>query len=149
MAKDPQTVARLYRDGVAGAGAKYQAGVVAAAGEWEAAAKSEEAEEAYAAGVARAAQQKSRQKALQHVSGSEWATAAKEVGASNYTAASGRAAAKFEAQIPDILAAGDAAKAASKAISGATMEQRLRKSTEAAKTVHRYWARKKGIQPEV
>lgn len=149
MAKDPQTVASLYRQGVAGGGAKYQAGVTAAASDWETQAKSDGAEAAYAAGVARAAQEKARQKALQNVSGSEWAKAASEVGASNYTAAAGRAATKFEAQIPDILAAGESAKSAARAIDGATMQSRLQRATAAATAVHRHWARKKGVTPEV
>jgi hypothetical protein len=149
MAKDPQTVAQLYRQGVAQGGTKYQAGVGAAAQDWETQARSEAAETAYAAGVARAAQQKIRQKALQSVSGSDWAKAASTTGASNYTGAATRAAEKFEKQIPDILSAGEAAKQASRAIDGSTMESRLRRSVEAAKAVHRHWARKKGIQPEV
>jgi len=149
MAKDPQVVAQLYRSGVAGGAPKYKAGVSAAASDWESNAKSEASEANYAAGVARAAADKSRQKALQNVSGTEWAKAAADVGSGNYAAAAGRAAVKFEQNIPDILAAGDAAKAAAKAIPGTTMEQRLQRGPAAATAVHRHWARKKGTTPEV
>lgn len=149
MAKDPQTVARLYREGVAAGGSKYKAGVTAAASDWETQAKSDQAEAAYAAGVARAAQEKARQKALRDVSGNDWASAASEVGASNYTAASSRAATKFEAQIPQILAAGDSARSAARAIDGTTMASRLERSKAAAIAVHRHWAQVKGVTPEV
>jgi len=149
MAKDPQTVAALYRSGIAGAGSKYQAGVAAAASDWETSAKSDNAEAAYAAGVARAASEKTRQKGLQKVSGSDWARAAAEVGAGNYTRAADRATANFESQIPDILAAGESAKAAAKAIAGVTMADRIQRAPAAAMAVHRHWARKKGINPEV
>jgi len=149
MAKDPQTVAALYRSGIQGAGAKYQAGVNAASGEWEAGAKSDAAEAAYRAGVERAAQVKSRQKALGSVSGSDWAKAAADIGAPNYTRSADRASIKFERQVPDILAAGDAAKTAAKAISGVTMSDRISRASAAAIAVHRHWSRKKGIQPEV
>jgi len=149
MAKDPQTVAALYRQGITNAGAKYQAGVNSAASEWETQAKSDGAESAYRAGVERAAQQKTRQKALGRVSGGDWARAAVEVGAPNYTRSADRAATRFESQVADVIAAGESARQASKAIAGVTMQDRLQRAAAAATAVHRHWARKKGITPEV
>lgn len=149
MAKDPQVVLQLYTAGVQSAGPKYQAGVRAASTDWEQAAKSDNAEAAYANGVARAAAQKSRQKALQSVTGASWAAAAADVGASNYTRAAPQAATKFQVQLPTILQAGDAAKAAARAIPGVTMADRLQRAVAAATVVHRTWAVKKGVTPEV
>jgi len=149
MAKDPQMVAQLYRQGITNAGAKYQAGVTSASADWEAAAKSDAAEAAYRSGVERAAQQKTRQKALGRVSGGDWARSAIEVGAPNYTRSADRAAIRFEAQVADVLSAGEAAKQAAKAIPGVTMADRLQRAAAAATAVHRHWARKKGINPEI
>jgi hypothetical protein len=149
MAKDPQAVLQLYQTGIQQAGPKYQAGVRAAGADWEQAAKSDAAEQAYAAGVARAASQKTRQKALASVSGSAWVQAAAEVGATNYTRAAPVAAQKFAVALPDVLAAGDEAKAAARAIPGVTLADRLQRPVAAAVAVHRHWARKKGITPEV
>jgi hypothetical protein len=149
MAKDPQVVLQLYQSGIQSAGPKYQAGVRAAAPDWETNAKSDNAEAAYANGVARAASQKSRQKALANVTGASWAAAAADVGASNYTRAAPQAAQKFQTQLGNILQAGDAAKAAARAIPGVTMADRLQRSVAAATSVHRHWARIKGVTPEV
>lgn len=149
MAKDPQTVAQMYRSGIAGAGAKYQAGVTAAASDWETAAKSDAAEAAYRAGVERATQTKKRQKALGPVTGGDWARAAQEVGAPNYTRAADRAAQGYERVVGDVLSAGDSAKAAARAIPGVTMADRLQRGPAAAIAIHRYWARKMGVNPEV
>lgn len=149
MAKDPQAVLQAYQSGVSGGSGKYTAGVRAAATDWEQQAKSDASEQRYAAGVQRAATQKTRQKALQNVSGAQWAAAAADVGASQYAASASRAATNYNAQLSDILTAGDAAKAAARSIAGATMADRLQRSVAAATAVHRHWARKRGIQPEV
>jgi hypothetical protein len=149
MAKDPQAVLAAYRSGVSSGGTKYQTGVKAAAGTWQQQATSEASEARYAEGVARAAAQKARQKALQQVSGQQWADAAANQGASNYTRAADRAGTNYEKQLPDILAAGDRAQAAARAIPGASLADRLQRPAEAAKATHRYWMQKKGLTPEV
>jgi len=149
MAKDPQAVLQSYQSGVSGGSGKYATGVRASAADWEQQAKSDASEQRYAAGVQRAVAQKTRQKALGAVSGAEWAAAAADVGASQYAASATRAATNYNKQLPDILTAGDAAKSAARQISGATMADRLQRSVAAATAVHRHWARKRGIQPEV
>lgn len=147
--KDPQTVLQLYQTGIQNAGPKYQAGVRAAGTDWEQRAKSDAAEAAYSAGVARAAQQKSRQKALASVTGAQWVTAAAETGATNYTRAAPLAAQHFATQVNEVLAAGEEAKQAALAIPGVTLADRLQRPVAAATAVHRHWARKKGLTPEV
>jgi hypothetical protein len=99
--------------------------------------------------VARAAQQKARQKALANVTGAQWATAAADVGASQYAQSAARAAQNYQQQLGDVLAAGDSAKAAARAIPGTTMADRMQRAVASATAVHRHWARKKGVQPEV
>jgi hypothetical protein len=149
MAKDQQAVLAAFRSGVSTGGTKYQTGVKAAGADWELNAKSDASEQAYAAGVQAAISQRSRQKGLASVTGASWAATAADVGARNYTGAAERAATNYAVQLPDILAAGDAAKAAAKALPGATIAERLQRGPAAAAAIHRAWARKKGLTPQV
>ncbi len=149
MAKDPQAVLQAFQQGVSTGGTKYQTGVRAAGTVWEQNAKSDASESAYAAGVQNAVTQRSRQKALANVTGANWAAAAADVGARNYTAAAPLAAQHYQTQIPDILAAGTDAQAAARAIPGATVAERIQRAPAAATAVHRYWARKRGLTPQV
>lgn len=149
MAKDPQAVLQAFRSGVSTGGTKYQTGVKASATAWEQNARSEASESRWAAGVQAAITQKSRQKALTNVSGTSWAAVAADVGARNYASAADRAATNYATKLPDVLAAGDAAKSAANALPGDTIAQRLQKGPAAAAQVHRYWAQKKGVTPQV
>jgi hypothetical protein len=149
MAKDPAAVLAAFRQGVSTGGTKYQTGVKSAGTDWEQNAKSDASEAAYAAGVQNAISQKSRQKGLANVTGAQWANTAADIGARNYTGAAERAAQNYAVQLPNVLTAGDAAKAAARALPGATIAERLQRGPAAAAAVHRTWARIKGQTPQV
>lgn len=128
---------------------KFTAGVQNPRRPWKDAASSEDAEKRYAAGVTRAAQQKTRQKVLATKSESDWKDAAINVGAPALAASAAKATTNYGKQLPTILEAGTAAQNAANQISGESMASRLQRGPAAATAVHRIWARKKGITPEV
>lgn len=149
MPKDQQTVLSNFQRGIQGAGEKYRAGVQSPKRPWKDAASSEESEKRYAAGVARAASQKSRQKAVAQKSEADWRDAAMNVGASNLAGSAQRATDNYAKQVSTVLEAAGAAQQAAAQIDGSTMEGRLQRGPAAARAVHRAWARKKGLTPEV
>jgi hypothetical protein len=83
------------------------------------------------------------------MSEADWRDAAVSVGAANLAAASERAATNYAKNLPTIMSAASAATAAAMQIDGTTMESRLQRAAAAARAIHRAWAAKKGIQPEV
>lgn len=147
--KDQQVILERFRRGLQGGSQKYTEGVQSPKRPWKESASSDQAEKRYAAGVTRAASQKSRQKAVASMSEEDWRTAAVQVGAANLAAASERAATNYAKNLPTIMSAASAATAAAMQIDGTTMESRLQRAAAAARAIHRAWATKKGIQPEV
>ena len=149
MAKDQQSVLEKFRRGMSGASENYRVGIASPKRPWKEAAQSEEAEARYAAGVQRAAANKSRQKAVSKVSESDWRDAAINVGAANLAASASKAADNYAKVVGTVLAAGEAASNAAASMPGTTISERLERSRAAAVAVHRTWAREKGEQPEV
>jgi hypothetical protein len=149
MPKDAQTILDSFTRGISGASEKYRAGVTSPRRPWKDAAASEDAEKRYAAGVARAASQKTRQKAIASKTEADWKDAALNVGAAALAASAQRASSNYSKQLSTIIEAASAATNAAAQIPGDTMESRLQRGPAAARAVHRAWARKKGINPEV
>lgn len=144
-----QELVERFGRGIQNGSANYQQGVTGAGNKWKDRAASDEAEARYRRGVERAAQQKLRQKQVQAVNAGDWETAAREIGARNYAASAEKARTNYAKVAADVVAAAGAAEQAAAAIAGETMEQRLQRGPAAARAIHRHWARKKGVQPEV
>lgn len=149
MPKDQQAVIEKFRRGMSGAAENYRLGIMNPKRPWKESAQSEEAEARYAAGVQRAAQQKSRQKAVARVSESDWRDAAVNVGAGALAASATKAGDNYAKVVGTVLAAGDAASQAAAQLPGTSISERLERARAAAVAVHRTWSREKGEQPEV
>jgi len=149
MAINEQELIERFRRGVQNGAANYTQGVTGSGSKWKTAAAGDAAESRYAAGVARAAQQKSRQKAVAAVSADKWETAARDVGSANYSRSAQRAGDNYAQVAGNVIAAANKATSAANALPGDTMEQRLQRGPAAAREIHRHWAQVKGLTPEV
>jgi len=148
MAKDQQAVLDKFKRGLAGAAQSYRDGIANPKRPWKESTQSEAAEARYSAGVQKAISNKSRQKGVARVSEGDWKEAATNVGAPALAASATRAGDNYAKVVGKVLAAGEAARAAAAQITGATLQERLQRSTVAAIAVHRAWAREKGETPE-
>lgn len=149
MALDRQTVIEKYRRGIQNGGQNYTAGVRGQGQVWQDRASSDEAERAWEAGVIAAANARRRQNAVRAVTAASWEEAAATVGAQNYAQSAQKAAERYEAQVDEVIAAGNAARSAAQALPGDNITQRLAKAQAAAIAIHRHWARQRNEQPEV
>lgn len=149
MPLDASAILARYQRGVQNGSQSYREGVTGKGGTWKTNAQSDQAEARYAAGVQRAAQQKSRQKGVAAVQATDWETAAANIGATNYAASATKAATNYQRVVQDVIGAATAGQNAAAAVPGATIADRLNRSTQSSIAIHRYWAQKKGISPEV
>jgi len=149
MAIDQQTLIARYQRGVSGGATSYREGVTGMGNVWKAAATSEQAEQKYAAGVQKAAANKTRQRELNKVASTDWEQAAINVGANAYAASATQAAINYSKIAANVIGAATAAQQAAAAIPGATITDRLNKAREAQIAAHRYWAQVNGETPEV
>lgn len=149
MALDQQTLIARYQRGVSAGAQTYAEGVTGKGNTWKTNATSDAAEARYANGVNRAVANRTRQKGVSAVSSATWETNARELGSQNYARSATKAATNYSAIAGDVIAAAQAGQNAAAAIPGATMVDRLQKAVASATAIHRHWASKKGIQPEV
>lgn len=149
MALDRQQILEKYNRGVQSGAANYRTGVQGSGQQWQERASSDQAENAWRAGVERAAQARRRQNAVRNVGAQRWEQAAMETGASNYAASAAKATERYSAQVDNVIAAGQAAQQAARQISGETIQQRIQRAGAAAIAIHRHWARQRGENPEV
>lgn len=149
MALDQQTVIARYQRGVQNGATSYREGVTGKGNVWKSAATSDNAEARYAAGVQKAAANKTRQRKLSAVASTDWEQQAINVGANAYSAAATKAATKYSAIAQHVVGAANAAQQAAATITGASIADRLNRAREAQIAAHRYWSQVNGTTPEI
>ena len=149
MALDQQTLIARYQRGVSAGAQSYAEGVTGQGNKWKTNATSDAAEARYANGVNRAVAQRTRQKGVAAVSSATWEQNAREIGSQNYSRSAAKAATNYSAVAGDVIAAAQAGQNAAAALPGQDIASRLQKAVASATQIHRYWAQKKGVTPEV
>jgi len=142
MAKNKARVLAKYQRNIAGAGADYSAGVQDPKTDWLAAyaqaAPRMEAELQKAIAEGRAV------KGAQRAGTDKWKKRAATIGAQRFTGAATMAAEAYGAVVDDVLAAGETASNAAKAMPQTTIQERVQASAAAQLAISEYWRRKKG-----
>lgn len=149
MALNAQTILAKYTSGVQNGAANYRLGVTGKGPTWQTNAASDAAEARFAAGIQRAIAARSRQTQVARVSAQTWEQQAINVGAAAYTQSAQKAATNYGAIVNDVIGAASAAQAAAAGIDGSTLAARLQRGPAAATAIHRYWAQRNGVTPEV
>lgn len=136
MAKDPTQVAEKYKRRVQAAQPDYEAGIKAPKRSWSQAYKSSATRMATAYQQALADGKMSR--GVDRVGDSGWQQAA-IAKASRYSQSATTASNRYAERASDIIAAGEAGAAASRAIPGDNFESRLQRMEANARAINGYW----------
>lgn len=135
--KTPEQIADKYQRGVSAGAQDYAAGVQNPTKSWASATAA--AQRRWANGVQAAMQNGSFARGVQAAGDAKWQQRAASIGAQRYAAAAPDAAAAYAQKAAQIVAAGNAARAAANQISGDTQEARIQRAVNSMRATSDYW----------
>lgn len=132
-----EQIAERFQRGVANGATNYAQGVASPIRPWASATAA--AAGRWKAGIQEAINNNSFTRGVQKAGDAKWQQAAVEKGANNYAAAAASAAQGYAKVAGQVMAAGNAARAAAQAMPADTFEQRIQRSAAAQRAASAFW----------
>jgi hypothetical protein len=139
--KTPEQIVEKYSRGVQAGAQDYASGVQNPSRSWSQATAA--GARRWAAGVQNAIQNRSFERGVQAAGDQKWVSRASTIGAQRYSAAAQEAAAAYSQVAGQIMAAGQAAKAAAASVDRSTQEGRYQAALSSMRATSSYWQNRK------
>lgn len=140
--KTPEQLVEKYQRGVQGAGQDYANGVANPSRPWDAATIASASR--WRNSLQEAMTNGSFQKGVQKAGNARWQQRATQIGAQRYASSASEAAQAYQAKAAQIVAAGNAARAAANAMPNDTLEARLQRMVSSARAISNFWKGRTG-----